>query len=142
MLGKVQILIILWLRSLTAADGVTDAGYKVSKRRSDSTAASVYIHDGEQVQRAASCSLKVRDISPNRHQKSLPFVGHRNAQPLRGESRDNKRKIGIGIIRTRNIPSFIGKPGITSGRFASNAVSASRTTRSTGTKTNSGPVSG
>src|SRR5438132_979338 len=55
---------------------------------------------------------------------------------------DSNRKIGNGIILTRNIPIFIGKPGITSGRSASSAASASRTTSSTETKTNSGPVSG
>ena len=47
--------------------------------------------------------------------------------------RDANRKIGIGVIRTRNMPIFIGSPGMTSGRSASNAVSASRTTCSTET---------
>ena len=49
------------------------------------------------------------------------------------ENRDAHRNIGIGVSRTRNIPSFIAKPGMTSGRSASSAVSASCTTFSTET---------
>ena len=42
-------------------------------------------------------------------------------------------KIGIGVMRTRNVPSFMTKPGITMGLSDSIPASASRTTCSTET---------
>ena len=106
--------------------GVTDAGYKFSKRRSNTTAAIVYIMTASCCN-VASCSLEMSDISPNRHENDCPWLD-RKIQSVRGESRDNKRKIGIGIIRARNITSFIANPGMTSGRSASNPASPWRTT--------------
>ena len=38
-------------------------------------------------------------------------------------SRRANRKIDIGVMRTRNMPSFIARPGITSGRSTSTAAS-------------------
>ena len=45
----------------------------------------------------------------------------------------NQNKIDIGVMRTRNMPSFIASPGITSGRSDSTAASASRAVFSTET---------
>src|SRR5207247_848475 len=59
-----------------------------------------------------------------------------------GASRNIKRTIGIGISRARSTTSFIANPGITIGLSASSLLIASRTTRSTGTTRNSGPISG
>ncbi len=64
------------------------------------------------------------------------------SQPRIGTSRNSKRNAGIGSALLTNITNFIANPGITSGRSASSAASASRTTCSTGTTTNFGPSLG
>ena len=59
-----------------------------------------------------------------------------------GDIRATHRRTGIGINRARSINTFIANPGMTSGRSASSAASASRTTCSTVTTRNFGPMSG
>jgi hypothetical protein len=44
------------------------------------------------------------------------------------DGRDASRKIESGVTRTRNIPSFMMKPGMTSGRSRSTAASPARAT--------------
>jgi hypothetical protein len=107
--------------ALLAADS------KFSKRRSNTIAAFVYIHDRQLLQRVASCTLEIARSRRIDTKNDSPWLDRKIHSP-RGETRDNKRKIGIGITRARNITTFIASPGMTSGRSASNPASPWRTT--------------